>query len=87
MKVLWLEGGNVNVSPKGISYPVVDFCRDFTPDFTNLTGPSAYTRLGLTQNLEPARESRTFPTAGTVNGPSSWNTGTKHGITFLMEVS
>ena len=44
-------------------------------------------RLELTQNLEPARESRTFPSAGTVDDPSSWNTDAKHGITLHMEVS
>ena len=45
------------------------------------------TRLGLTQNLEPARELRTFHKTGTVKVPSSWNTDTKHGITLHIEVS
>ena len=49
--------------------------------------PVAISRLGLTQNLEPARETRTFPIAGTVGDPSSWNTDTKPGITLHMEVS
>ena len=30
-------------------------------------------RSGLTINLEPAHEERTFPTTGTINGLLSWN--------------
>ena len=45
------------------------------------------TRLGLTPNLELAREHRTFPSIGTVDGPSLWNADTKHGITLHKKVS
>ena len=34
-------------------------------------------RLGLTSNSGPAREDRTFPTTGTLNGSSSWYDYTK----------
>ena len=44
-------------------------------------------RLGLTQNLEPARENKTFPTTGTVNGPSSWNDHTYLRISMQCGIS
>ena len=46
----------------------------------------SFNRLGLTQNLEPTHEHRTFHSAGTVDGPSSWNAYIKLGITLQMEV-
>ena len=45
------------------------------------------TRLGLTQNLEPAREGRTFPSTGTLNGPSSCNGYTKLKISLQWGIS
>ena len=56
----------------------VKFKRDIKPYLT---------RSGLTQNLEPARECRTFPTTGTLNGPSSWNDHTKLRISTQLGIS
>ena len=45
------------------------------------------TRLGLTQIIEPARENKTFPTCGALNGPSSWNDHTHLRISMQCRIS
>ena len=52
---------------------------------TSLTHHS--NRLGLTQDFEPARENRTFPTCGALNGPSSWTDHTKLRISMQCRIS
>ena len=60
----------------------IDLKTEIYQDNKELKKKKSLSKLGLTPNLEPIREDRTFPITRTLNGPSSQDDETKYGISI-----